>query len=68
MVFDRGVDAVDRGIAVPRAVVVDADGHAEFLDERLPNSRVVLIDGGHFIWEEAPAEYASIILDAINDS
>jgi pimeloyl-ACP methyl ester carboxylesterase len=42
--------------------------NAEFLDERLPNSRVVLIDGGHFIWEEAPAEYASIILDAINDS
>ena len=28
--------------------------NAEFLDERLPNSRVVVIDGGHFIWEEAP--------------
>jgi pimeloyl-ACP methyl ester carboxylesterase len=40
-------------------------GNAEFLDERLPNSRVAIIDGGHFIWEEAPAEYASIILDAI---
>lgn len=39
--------------------------NAEFLDARLPNSRVVLIDGGHFIWEEAPAEYASTILDAI---
>jgi pimeloyl-ACP methyl ester carboxylesterase len=39
--------------------------NAEFLDERLPNSRVTLIDAGHFVWEEAPAEYASIVLDAI---
>ena len=39
--------------------------NAEFLDDRLPNSRVVIIDGGHFIWEEAPTEYASIVLDAI---
>jgi pimeloyl-ACP methyl ester carboxylesterase len=23
------------------------------------------IDAGHFVWEEAPAEYASSILDAI---
>jgi pimeloyl-ACP methyl ester carboxylesterase len=36
-----------------------------FLDERLPNSRVVLIDAGHFVWEEAPAEYASAVLDSI---
>jgi pimeloyl-ACP methyl ester carboxylesterase len=39
--------------------------NAEFLDERLPNSRVFIIDAGHFVWEEAPAEYASIVLDAI---
>ena len=39
--------------------------NAEFLDERLPNSSVVVIDGGHFIWEEAPAEYASAVLNAI---
>ncbi len=39
--------------------------NAEFLDERLPQSRVALIDAGHFVWEEAPAEYASIILDSI---
>jgi pimeloyl-ACP methyl ester carboxylesterase len=39
--------------------------NAEFLDNRLPNSRVALIDAGHFVWEEAPAEYASIILDSI---
>ena len=40
--------------------------NAEFLDERLPNSRVRLIDAGHFVWEEAPAEYASLILDSIS--
>ena len=39
--------------------------NAEFLGERLPNSRVVLIDAGHFVWEEAPIKYAGIILDAI---
>jgi pimeloyl-ACP methyl ester carboxylesterase len=42
--------------------------NAEFLDHRLPNSRLLLIDAGHFVWEEAPAEYASIILDAIGGS
>jgi pimeloyl-ACP methyl ester carboxylesterase len=40
-------------------------GGGEFLHERLPNSRVVLIDAGHFVWEKAPAEYASTILDSI---
>jgi pimeloyl-ACP methyl ester carboxylesterase len=40
-------------------------GNAEFLDQRLPNSRVVLIDAGHFVWEEEPAQYASAILDSI---
>jgi pimeloyl-ACP methyl ester carboxylesterase len=39
--------------------------NAEFLDERLPDSRVVLIDGGHFIWEEAPTEYAAVVLESI---
>jgi pimeloyl-ACP methyl ester carboxylesterase len=42
--------------------------NAEFLDERLPNSRLRIIDAGHFVWEEAPAEYASIILDAVTGS
>jgi pimeloyl-ACP methyl ester carboxylesterase len=40
--------------------------NAEFLDERLPNSRLRIIDAGHFVWEEAPAEYASIILDSLS--
>jgi pimeloyl-ACP methyl ester carboxylesterase len=39
--------------------------NAAFLDERLPNSRLRIIDAGHFVWEEAPAEYAAHVLDAI---
>ena len=39
--------------------------NAEFLDERLPNSRLAIIDAGHFVWEEAPEEYASIVIDSI---
>ena len=34
-------------------------------DARLPASRVVVIDAGHFFWEEAPAEYAAIVRDSI---
>jgi len=40
--------------------------NAEFLDERLPNSRLRLLDAGHFAWEEKPAEYAAIILESIS--
>jgi pimeloyl-ACP methyl ester carboxylesterase len=43
-------------------------GNAEFLDERLPTSRLVVVDGGHFIWEEAPADYAAIVLDSIKSA
>ena len=39
--------------------------NAEYLDERLPDSRVVVIDAGHFVWEEAPAQYAAAILSSI---
>jgi pimeloyl-ACP methyl ester carboxylesterase len=58
-------------IAIPVTIVngrhdpVVPVANAEFLDERLPDSRVALIDAGHFVWEEAPAEYASIVIDAI---
>jgi pimeloyl-ACP methyl ester carboxylesterase len=40
--------------------------NAEFLDERLPTSRLVVIDAGHFVWEEAPDEYAAAILESVN--
>jgi pimeloyl-ACP methyl ester carboxylesterase len=39
--------------------------NAEFLDQRLPTSRLAIIDAGHFVWEEAPEEYASTILESI---
>jgi pimeloyl-ACP methyl ester carboxylesterase len=42
--------------------------NAEFLHERLPDSRLRIIDAGHFVWEEAPEEYAAIVLDAIRGS
>jgi pimeloyl-ACP methyl ester carboxylesterase len=42
--------------------------NAEFLHERLPNSRLEIIDAGHFVWEEAPATYASIVLAAVADA
>jgi pimeloyl-ACP methyl ester carboxylesterase len=42
--------------------------NVEFLGQRLPVSRVVIIDGGHFVWEEAPAQYASAVLDSITGS
>ena len=48
-----------------RHVPVVPLANAELLDERLPTSRLVVIDAGHFVWEEAPAEYASIVLDSI---
>ena len=41
--------------------------NAEFLDQRLPVSRLVIIDAGHFVWEEEPAQYASAVLDSITD-
>lgn len=37
--------------------------NAEFLEERLPNSRLVIVDAGHFVWEEEAGEYGSIIAD-----
>ena len=35
--------------------------NAQFLDERLPTSHLVVIDAGHFVWEETPAEYAAAL-------
>lgn len=39
--------------------------NAEFLDQRLPASHLVVIDAGHFVWEEEPAKYASAVVDSI---
>jgi pimeloyl-ACP methyl ester carboxylesterase len=37
----------------------------EFLHEQLPHSRMVVLDTGHFAWEEAPVEYAGAIIETI---
>ena len=35
--------------------------NAEFLHERLPHSRLAVVEAGHFVWEEAAGEYGSIV-------
>ena len=35
--------------------------NAEFLHDRLPNSKLDLIDAGHFIWEDAADQYATLV-------
>jgi pimeloyl-ACP methyl ester carboxylesterase len=35
--------------------------NAEFLDERLPKSKLDLLDSGHFAWEDRADEYAALI-------
>ncbi|MCX2951616.1 alpha/beta fold hydrolase [Lentzea sp. NEAU-D7] len=37
--------------------------NAEHLHERLPNSRLDVVDAGHFVWEENADEYARIVTD-----
>jgi pimeloyl-ACP methyl ester carboxylesterase len=36
--------------------------NASFLHERLPHSQLDVIDAGHFTWEDAPAEYAALVI------
>jgi pimeloyl-ACP methyl ester carboxylesterase len=35
--------------------------NAEFLDRRLPKSKLDIIDAGHFTWEDAADEYAALV-------
>jgi pimeloyl-ACP methyl ester carboxylesterase len=35
--------------------------NAEYLHERLPNSKLDIIDAGHFTWEDAADEYAALV-------
>ena len=35
--------------------------NAEFLHERLPNSKLDLVDAGHFAWEDCADEYAALV-------
>jgi pimeloyl-ACP methyl ester carboxylesterase len=36
-------------------------GNGEFLHQRLPHSKLDLIDAGHFTWEDAAHEYAALV-------
>ena len=40
--------------------------NAHFVTDRLPDSQLVVLDAGHFLWEEIPDQYAAVVLDAIN--
>ena len=35
--------------------------NAEFLHERLPNSKLDVLDAGHFTWEDAADDYAALV-------
>jgi pimeloyl-ACP methyl ester carboxylesterase len=35
--------------------------NAEFLHERLPKSKLDILDAGHFTWEDAADEYAELV-------
>ena len=37
--------------------------NAEFLDERVPNGKLVVVDAGHFVWEERAGGYAALVAD-----
>ncbi|WP_066951120.1 alpha/beta fold hydrolase [Microtetraspora fusca] len=50
-------------IIAPERDQVVPPAHGEFLAARLPNSSLDIVDAGHFIWEEAPKPYASLVLD-----
>ena len=40
--------------------------NAEFLNARLPNSRLDVLDTGHLAWEETPGEYSAIVAAWVN--
>lgn len=63
-----GIDVPVRIVAGSKDQVVPPV-NAQFLHDRLPNSRVDFIDGaGHFCWEERPDEYGALVTDWWNRS
>jgi pimeloyl-ACP methyl ester carboxylesterase len=40
--------------------------NAEFLHDHLPHSRLHILDTGHFAWEDAAPEYATLVTDWID--
>jgi pimeloyl-ACP methyl ester carboxylesterase len=41
--------------------------NAEFLDQRLPHSKLDIIDAGHFTWEDAADQYAALVTTLWDD-
>jgi pimeloyl-ACP methyl ester carboxylesterase len=58
-------------LRIPVTVVSGEHDHvvplanATFITDRAPQARSVVLDAGHFLWEEVPDEYAAVVLDAI---
>jgi pimeloyl-ACP methyl ester carboxylesterase len=56
-----------REIQTPVQIIAGARDSAvppvngEFLDERLPKSKLDILDAGHFTWEDAADEYAALV-------
>ena len=40
--------------------------NADYLHARLPNSRLNVLDTGHFAWEQTPGQYAAIVTAWVN--
>jgi pimeloyl-ACP methyl ester carboxylesterase len=59
------IDLPGFGASERREDLLSPQAMGEFLDQRLPTSRLVIIDAGHFGWEEKPSQYASAVLDSI---
>jgi pimeloyl-ACP methyl ester carboxylesterase len=59
------------GIETPVQIITGASdplvppSNAEYLNDRLPNSTLTILDSGHFAWEDAAEEYASLVLEWI---
>jgi pimeloyl-ACP methyl ester carboxylesterase len=55
------------GLHTPVKLIADARDpavppvNAEFLHKRLPNSKLDILDAGHFTWEDAADEYAALV-------
>ena len=54
------------GIKTPVQIITGArdpivpPSNAQYLNERLPNSKLTILDSGHYAWEDAAWEYASL--------
>jgi pimeloyl-ACP methyl ester carboxylesterase len=58
-------------LQIPVTVVSGRHDHvvplanADFIADRVPDGRSVVLDAGHFLWEEVPDQYAAAVLDAV---